>query len=109
MGESVAEAGADNWRVLAEKLEILNLQLARRREARRNVLHGTCVALCAGILNLGAFLLTWGSPYLSWDYADPETAVLGVAVHALEWLFVRLAPVALAGAVVGAVLTRRRG
>lgn len=32
------------------------------------------------------------SPYLGWDYSAPETAVMGVAFHALEWLFVRLAP-----------------
>ena len=85
------------------------MQLARRKTARRSILHWACIALCAGTVAVTAFLLTWGSPYLSWDYADPETAVLGVAVHALEWLFVRLAPVALAGAAVGAVLTRRRG
>ena len=109
LGETVSESKADDWRAVAEKLEVINLQLARRRAARRSILHWACIALCAGIVAVSAFLLTWGSPYLSWDYADPETAVLGVAVHALEWLFVRLAPVALAGALVGAVLTRRRG
>ena len=109
LGETVSEPKANDWRAIAEKLEVINLQLARRRAARRSILHWACIALCAGIVAVSAFLLTWGSPYLSWDYADPETAVLGVAVHALEWLFVRLAPVALAGAAVGAVLTRRRG
>ena len=109
LGETVSEPKADDWRAIAEKLEVINLQLARRRAARRSVLHWACIALCAGIVAVSAFLLTWGSPYLSWDSAAPETAVLGVAVHALEWLFVRLAPVALAGALVGAVLTRRRG
>ena len=109
LGETVSEPKADDWRAIAEKLEVINLQLARRKAARRSILHWACIALCAGIVAVSAFLLTWGSPYLSWDYADPETAVLGVAVHALEWLFVRLAPVALAGAAVGAVLTRRRG
>ena len=36
-----------------------------------------------------AILVTSESPYLGWDYSDPETAVLGVAFHSFEWLFVR--------------------
>ena len=32
------------------------------------------------------------SPYLGWDYSAPETAVMGVAFHALKWLFVRIVP-----------------
>lgn len=45
---------------------------------------------------------------MGWDYSDPETAVLGVAFHSLEWLFVRVAPIALIGAGIGIVLTRKR-
>ena len=56
-----------------------------------------------------AFLAVWGSPYLSWDYSDPETAVAGAALHAFEWLFIRFAPLILIAAVIGAVLTRRKG
>ena len=48
------------------------------------------------------------SPYLGWDYSDPETAVVGVAFHAFEWLFVRLAPIIFIGAVVGIFLTRKK-
>ena len=109
LGESVAEPEADELKAIAAKLEVINLQLARRRDAGRRALHWLFLALCAGTAAVFAALWALGSPYLDWDLADPETAVLGVAVHALEWLFVRLAPVALAGALVGAVLTRRRG
>ena len=35
-------------------------------------------------------------------------AVFGAALHVFEWGFVRFAPLALIGAIVGAVLTRRR-
>lgn len=45
---------------------------------------------------------------MGWDYGDPETAVLGVAFHALEWLFVRIAPIILIGAIIGIFLTRKR-
>lgn len=48
------------------------------------------------------------SPYLGWSYSDPETAVVGVAFHAFEWLFVRLAPIIFIGAIVGVFLTRKK-
>ena len=48
------------------------------------------------------------SPYLGWDYSAPETAIMGVAIHAFEWGFVRLAPFALIAALVGVFLTRKR-
>ena len=53
-------------------------------------------------------LAAWGSPYLRWDFADPEMAVTGTALHALEWLFVRAAPVMLLAALVALILLRKR-
>ncbi len=55
-----------------------------------------------------AVLIVSDSPYLGWDYSDPETAVAGVVFHAFEWLFVRMAPPALLGAIVGICLTRKK-
>lgn len=49
-----------------------------------------------------------GSPYLDWNFADPETAVLGTAFRVLEWVFVRLAPIVFVGSLVGLALTRKR-
>ena len=48
------------------------------------------------------------SPYLGWNYSDPETAVLGAAFHSFEWLFVRAAPIILIGAIIGIFLTRKK-
>lgn len=45
--------------------------------------------------------------YLGWEYNAPETAFVGVSFHAFEWLFVRLAPLILIGAIVGVLLTRK--
>lgn len=53
-------------------------------------------------------MVALNSPYLGWDYHDPEMAVAGTALHAAEWLFVRAAPLLLIGAAVGAFLTRKR-
>ena len=55
-----------------------------------------------------AVLIALNSPYLGWDYSDPETAVAGAAFHLFEWLFVRLAPFILAAAIAGIILTRKK-
>ena len=95
LGETVAAPEPDAIKALSEKLEVLNLQLARRKELRRKLLHILCIALCAGVVLAFGVLFTVGSPYLDWNYQDPETAVMGTALHAMEWLFVRAAPVLL--------------
>lgn len=39
LGESIIEQEADDVKVIAEKLEVINLQLAKRKETRRKILH----------------------------------------------------------------------
>ena len=107
LGETVTEAEVDNLKAISEKLEVINLQLAQRKTTRRKIIRWLLVSLCAIILMIFAALIIWSSPYLGWDYSDPETAVLGVAFHSFEWLFVRVAPIVFSGAVVGVFLTRK--
>ena len=107
LGETVNEPKADDLKAISEKLEIINLQLAQRKTARRKMLHWLCISVCAVIVLIFAVLATLNSPYMGWDYSDPETAVVGVDFHAFEWLFVRLAPIIFIGAVVGFFLTRK--
>lgn len=108
LGETVVETRADDLKAISEKLEVINLQLAHRKATRRKVIHWFFIALCAVIVAIFAALIVFNSPYLGWDYSDPETAVVGVVFHAFEWLFVRIAPLALIGAIVGACLTRKK-
>ena len=108
LGEPVSEAKADDLKAIAEKLEVINLQFARQKAARRKALRWLLIALCAVTLIIAAALVLLNSPYLGWNYSDPETAVAGAAFHAFEWLFVRLAPLVLIGAVIGLVLTRSK-
>ena len=108
LGENVTESEADGLKAVSAKLEVINLQLARRKITRKRMLHWLLISLCAAVAVIFAILLESESPYLGWDYSDPETAVLGVAVHAFEWLFVRSAPLILIGAVIGIFLTRRK-
>lgn len=109
LGETVAETEADSLKAISEKLEVINLQLAQRETTRRKILYWLLVSLCAVIAVISAVLIRINSPYLGWDYSSPETAVLGVAFHSFEWLFVRAAPVILIGAIVGIFSTRRKG
>lgn len=109
LGETVTESEADEVKALAEKLEVINLQFARRNALRRSALHWGLIAVCVGILTIAVILAMVGSPYLGWDYSAPETAVMGVAIHAFEWGFVRLAPFILIAAAAGVFLTRKRG
>lgn len=108
LGETVVETEVDGLKAISEKLEVINLQLAQRKTTRSKFLHWLLISLCAAILILFAILLLINSPYLGWDYSSPETSVLGVAFHSLEWLFVRVAPIIFVGAVVGIFLTRKK-
>ena len=109
LGETVVEAEPDALKAIGEKLEVINLQLAQRKTTRRRILHWLLLSLCAVTAAIFAFLSALNSPYLGWDYSDPETAVIGVAFHGLEWLFVRAAPIILIAAIVGIFLTRKKG
>lgn len=108
LGEPVAEPETDDLKAICEKLEIINLQLARRKTARRKIIHWLFLSLCAVLVIIYGALIVLDSPYQSWDYSDPETAIVGTAFHAFEWLFVRAAPVILIGAAAGAFLTRKK-
>lgn len=108
LGETVVESKVDDLKVISEKLEIINLQLAQRKTTRRKILHWLLILLCTVIVTISVVLIVLNSPYLGWDYNDPETAVLGVAFHSFEWLFVRLAPIIIIGAMVGIFLTRKK-
>ena len=87
---------------------MINLQLARRKTARRKALHWLLISLCAVIVMIFSALVILDSPYLGWNYNDPETAVFGAVFHVFEYLFIRLAPIILIGAVVGIFLTRKQ-
>lgn len=108
LGETVVESKVDDLKAISEKLEIINLQLAQRKTTRRKILHWLLILLCTVIVAISLVLIVLNSPYLGWDYKDPETAVLGVAFHSFEWLFVRLAPIIIIGAIVGIFLTRKK-
>ena len=91
LGETVVETKVSDLEVISEKLEIINLQLAQKKIARRKIIQGLLITLCAVIVIISAVLIELNSPF-----------------HAFEWLFFRLAPIVFVGAVAGIFLTRKK-
>lgn len=108
LGENITEFKTDDLKTISEKLEIINLQLSKRNEEKRKMVHWLLISLCIIIIIIFIALVLLNSPYLNWDYSNPEKAVLGVAFHSFEWLFIRIAPIILIGLIIGIFLTRKK-
>ncbi len=108
LGETVTETEVDNIKAISVKLEVINWQLAQRKNTRRKFIRWLFISLCAITVMVFAALVILKSPYWGWDYSDPETAILGVAFHSFEWLFVRAAPLIFIIAIIGIFLTRKK-
>ena len=108
LGENVIVPEVDDLKAISAKLEVINLQLAQKKTTRQRLLHWFLSVLCIATAAILAILLAIASPYLGWDYSNPETAVLGVAFHSFEWLFIRIAPLILIGAGIGIFLTQKK-
>ena len=108
LGEKISEFKVDDLKAISEKLEIINLQLSQRKKDRRKIVHWMQISLCIVIIVIFITLNLLNSPYLNWDYSNPENAVLGVAFHSLEWLSIRIAPISFIGLIIGIFLTRKK-
>ena len=108
LGEKISESKVDDLKAISEKLEIINLQLSQRKNERRKIIHWLLISLCVIIVAIFIVLILLNSPYLNWDYNNPQKAVLGVAIHSFEWAFIRIAPIIFIGLVVGIYLTRKK-
>ena len=108
LGETISEGKPDSLKEISEKLEIINLQLAQRKESKRKFWHCFFIVLCIVLILTIIGIATMNNAYLEWDYSDPERAVMGVGVHVFVWIFVRLAPIAFIGSIIGICLTRKK-
>ncbi len=108
LGESVVETQSEDVKVICEKLELINLQLAQRKEQRRKIFHWLFLSLFLFLILAAFILFVFHSSYLRWNYHNPETAVMGTVLHASEWLLIRLLPILLLMASTGIFLTRRK-
>lgn len=108
LGENIETSKVDQLEVISQKLEVINLQLAQKKEASRKLIHGIMIGAFIGLVLIFVALLTINGSYLNWDYTNSEQAVAGVLVHGFEWVFIRILPFALIALVVGIVATRKR-
>ena len=108
LGENITVEKADELKVISEKLEIINLQLSQKSVRRKKLLHWIFIFVLAMIVTIFVFLSFLGSSYLEWDYSQPDLAVTGTILHGIEWIFVRIAPIALIGTIIGVILTREK-
>ena len=108
LGENITEQKGDSLKEIAEKLEIINLQLAQKKEIKRKIWQCVFISICV-ILIIGFIIISkLGNTYMEWNYNDPELAVLGVGIHTFVWIFVRIAPIFFLGSIIGICLTRKK-
>lgn len=108
LGENISEKEVNDLKAISEKLEIINLQLSQRKKEKQKIIHWLLISLCIIILIIFISLVLLNSPYLNWNYNDPENAVLGVAFHSFEWIFIRVAPIIIIELAIGIILTRKK-
>lgn len=108
LGEPIEETPAEDMKVISEKLEVINLQLSRRKASRIKTIRWLLVSACTFIAAVFILLALMQGAYLSWDYRESELAVAGTALHGFEWVFVRSAPFALLACITGIAVTYKR-
>lgn len=95
-------------KTIAERLEVINLQLARRSEMKIKLVRWILILLCIVIVAVFIAFEIMQSDYLEWDFNNPELAVAGTLLHGFEFVFVRIAPFAFIASVIGIVFTYKR-
>ena len=111
LGESIEEKTLNDdvdIKTIAERLEVINLQLARRSEMKIKLVRWILILLCIVIVAVFIAFEIMQSDYLEWDFNNPELAVAGTLLHGFEFVFVRIAPFAFIASVIGIVFTYKR-
>lgn len=111
LGESVEDKTLKDdvdIKTIAERLEVINLQLARRSEMKIKLVRWILILLCIVIVAVFIAFEIMQSDYLGWNFNNPELAVAGTLLHGFEFVFVRIAPFAFIASVIGIVFTYKR-
>ncbi len=113
LGETVRESDPDEQgemklKEISERLEDINLQLAKRSRAKVRIIRILLASICVIVFLLFIALTAINGEYLSWDYNNPELAAAGTLLHGFEFVFVRLAPFIFIGSLTGLVLTYKK-
>ena len=108
LGEPVTESTPNDLKTISEKLEVINLQLAKRSMAKVKTIRWVLISLSILMIIVFIVLATMQSSYLDWDYNNPELAVAGTILHGFEFIFVRLVPITFLACVVGIIVTLKK-
>lgn len=108
LGETIQEYEADDIKEISEKLQVINLQLAKRRAARIKTIRWLLISVSFLIVIVFVALAVINGSYLDWNYNNPELAVAGTILHGFEFVFVRIAPFVFISSVVGIIMTYRK-
>ncbi len=108
LGETIAEIDDNEIKVISEKLEVINLQLAQKAVMKRKMLHLIFILFALTVVMIFITIGIFDSIDLRWDYNAPEMSVFKVLFHAFSWVFVRISPILFLGAIIGIVFTRKR-
>ena len=94
LGESIEKKEINDLKVISEKLEVINEQLSNYQKEKRKKKIQALIIIDISIILLFILLAILDSPYQNWDYSITEWAILGTFYQAFEWIFMRLAPIA---------------
>ena len=65
LGETIGEKKIDDLGSISEKLKIINVQLAQRKNLKRKMFHWFFISVCVFIIVLLPMLIILNSPYLT--------------------------------------------
>ena len=105
LGETISESSTDDLKAISEKLEIINLQFARKEHDRIRNIRIVLASICVLVVVIFAALLCINGSYMDWNFNDPESAIAGTMLHGFEFIFVRLAPFVCLAAVIGLIVS----
>lgn len=94
LGENIEKKEKDDLKVISEKLEVINEQLSSYQKEKRKKKIQALIIIDISIILLFILLAILDRPYQNWDYSIIEWAILGTFYQAFEWIFMRLAPIA---------------
>ena len=83
--ELVNDVEKDDLKTISEKLEVINLQLAKKSQNKIKAVRWSLISVCVVIVVVFIAFVSMQSSYLDWNYNDPELAVAGTILHGIEF------------------------
>lgn len=108
LGPNIELTQQDDLKLLSEKLETLNQQLAQNQITKRKRIQNLLIGICGLIIGCTIILFLLDNAYLNWIQQGFEYMVIGTLVHGFAWAFVRISPFVFVGALLGIVWLKQR-